>query len=57
MKNYAWILLVLMLIFTHPINAENQTEEDKVILAAQKLMKASIMIDTDVFFEECYPAV
>ena len=49
MKQYAGLLLFVLVLYTQPTIANTQTEEDKAITAAQKLMKASVMIEPELF--------
>lgn len=49
MKYYAGLLLAVILLFNQPIHADIQTDEDKAISSAQKLIKASVMINAELF--------
>lgn len=49
MKHYAGLLLVVLLLCNSTATAGTQTDEEKAITSAQELIKASVMINSELF--------
>lgn len=48
MKHYAGLLLVVLFLCNGTVTADTQTVEDKAISSAQKLIKASVSVETGI---------